>query len=225
MALAGIAAGSFVLALPGALVPGPMFSVTLAGSHRHGFWFGPGVVLGHALAEAPVVAALLLGLSQFLKEPWLLVAIGTVGGGTMILMGVALARRVGRPPPLSSGSPDGPQARGAGLVRFGPIPAGFLTSILNPYWYLWWVTQPAYLLAAAWQMGWAGVAAFFVGHISVDLLWYSATSLGVSRGRRLLMGKGYQALLVVCAIILFVMAALFLVLAGQQVLAVRAAGD
>ena len=42
--LAGLAVGSFVLALSGALVPGPMLSATVAGSHRRGFWFGPGVI-------------------------------------------------------------------------------------------------------------------------------------------------------------------------------------
>ena len=74
------------------------------------------------------------------------------------------------------------------------------------------------LLVSARESGWPGVAAFFVGHISADLVWYSAAAFGVSRGRRFLTGRGYQALLVVCALILFVMAGLFLVLAARQVL-------
>jgi|WetSurMetagenome_2_1015567.scaffolds.fasta_scaffold25494_3 threonine/homoserine/homoserine lactone efflux protein len=216
--LAAVAGGSFVLALSGALVPGPMFSATLAGSHRHGFWFGPGVVLGHALAEAPVVAALLLGLSQVLQAPWLLIIIGSVGGATMALMGVGMIRRVRRPPPAMAAAVAGQETAGVRPFRLRAVLTGFTTSVLNPYWYLWWVTQPAMLLVSARANGWPGVAAFFVGHISADLVWYSAAALGVSRGRRFLDGRAYQALLVVCALILFAMAGLFLVLAAEQLL-------
>jgi threonine/homoserine/homoserine lactone efflux protein len=215
--LGALAFGSFVLALSGALVPGPMFSAVLAGSHRHGFWFGPGVVLGHALAEMPVVALLLVGLASVLNRPTVLAAIGGVGAAMLVWMGVGLARQAFRAPPASGPDPGGAGARSlvggaagdAALIRFGAVPAGFLTSVLNPYWHLWWVTQPALLLASAARMGWLGVGAFFVGHIAADLLWYSLTALGVSRGRRLLEGRGYKVLLVVCAAILFVMAGLF----------------
>jgi len=62
------------------------------------------------------------------------------------------------------------------------------------------------------------VGAFFVGHISTDLSWYSLTALGVSSGRRLLTGKVYKALLVGCAVILFIAAALFLALALEKAL-------
>ncbi|HUU11894.1 MAG TPA: LysE family transporter [Phycisphaerae bacterium] len=204
--LLGLALGSFILALSGALVPGPMFSATVAGSHRRGFWFGPGAVLGHALAELPVVALLVLGLASFMENRWVLVGIGTVGAAALVWMGLGLLGQSRRPPDV--------EARG--ILRLGAIPTGFITSVVNPYWYLWWVTQPALLLAGAVAMGWPGVAAFFGGHISADLVWYSATSLGISRGRRLLEGRLYKALLIGCAGILFVMAVLFAKLALEK---------
>jgi threonine/homoserine/homoserine lactone efflux protein len=87
---------------------------------------------------------------------------------------------------------------------------------LNPYWHLWWVTQPTLLLASAAAQGWPGVGAFFAGHISADLLWYSLTSYGISRGRSLLAGRVYQGLLIGCAAMLLVMAALFAVLTIEK---------
>jgi threonine/homoserine/homoserine lactone efflux protein len=216
--LLGIAGGSFVLALSGALVPGPMFSATLAGSHRHGFWYGPGVVLGHALAEVLVVAALLLGLSHFLQTSWLLIVIGTVGGVTMVLMGTGMIRQARRPPPDLGANDESGKSDKDGAARRGSVVTGFVTSVVNPYWYLWWVSLPAMLLVSVREGNWPGVAAFFVGHISADLVWYSAVALGVSRGRRHLMGRAYQVLLVICALILFVMSGLFLVLAAEQLL-------
>lgn len=207
--LVGLAVGSFVLALSGALVPGPMLSATLAGSHRRGFWFGPGVVLGHALAEIPVVVLLLLGISSFLQNRWVLTAIGGVGAVALAWMGVGLLRQMNR---------DAAAAE-PGFVRLGSVPTGFITSLVNPYWYLWWVTQPTVLLAGAATMGWLGVAAFFIGHISADLGWFSAASWSVAKGRRLLQGRFYKALLIGCAGILFVMAVLFAKLAVEKGLA------
>ena len=207
--LAGLAVGSFVLALSGALMPGPMLSATLAGSHRRGFWFGPGVVLGHALAEVPVVVLLVLGVSSFLENRWVLTGIGAVGAVALAWMGVGLLRQIGR---------RAAATEEAGFVRLGAVSTGLITSLVNPYWYLWWVTQPTLLLAGAAAMGWLGVGAFFVGHISADLAWFSAASLSVAKGRRFLQGRLYTALLILCAGILFVMAVLFAKLAVEKVL-------
>jgi len=205
--LIALAFGSFILALSGALVPGPMFAATLAGSHRDGFWFGPRVVLGHALAELAVVALLFAGLALFMKNVRVVIVIAAVGSAALVWMGVGLARQSRRPPDV---------AEGAAFLRFGAAATGLITSVLNPYWYLWWVTMPALLMTAAREMGWMGVAAFFLGHISADFAWYSLASFSISRGRRLLQGRLYKGLLIACAVILFVMAGLFLKLAVEK---------
>jgi threonine/homoserine/homoserine lactone efflux protein len=220
LTLAGLAAGSFALALSGALVPGPMFFVTIAGSRRRGFWFGPLVILGHALAELPVVLLLLWGLSAILKNAYVLAGIGGLGAAALIWMGIGMIRQASRPPeeapgagaPAGEASPAAQADSRRGLLGEA-IPAGFLTSVGNPYWHLWWVTCPTYLLASAAAQGWPGVAAFFIGHISADLAWYSVTSLSVASGRRFLTGRLYTGLLVACGVVLLVMAGLFLKLA------------
>jgi len=224
-ALAALATGSFVLALSGALQPGPMFFATIAGVRRRGFWFGPLAILGHALVELPVVVFLVLEVSAVLTNDYVLAGIGGVGTVALTWMAAGLVRQGLRPPPETPGQP-GPVAppacravesggEKAGAVRPGRALAieaagtGILTSILNPYWYLWWVTQPTLLLASAVAQGWPGVGAFFVGHISADLAWFVVMSYGISRGRNFLRGRVYQALLIGCAAMLLVMAGLF----------------
>ncbi len=82
------------------------------------------------------------------------------------------------------------------------------------------MTQPALLLAGAVRLGWVGVAVFFAGHIAADLGWYSLVALGVASGRRFLEGRWYKVLVLVCAVILFVLAGVFLALAVEKTRAV-----
>lgn len=206
--LAALALGSFVVALSGALMPGPVLAVTLAGSRRRGFWFGPLVVLGHALVELPIVLLLYWGLGAALKSSWIVVVIGGVGAVAMACMGIGMLRQTRHV--------DDPDAQDGGVLRLGAVPSGAVTSLLNPYWYLWWVTIGAVMIASVETAGWLGLAVFFAGHISADLGWYSLISFGVSRGRRYLQGRLYKALLIGCAVILFVMAGVFVKLALEK---------
>jgi len=208
--LAALALGSFVVALSGALMPGPVLAVTLAGSRRRGIWFGPLVVLGHAAGELPLVVLLYWGLGEALESDGIVITIGCVGALAMAWMAVGMLRQTRHV--------DDPDAGQGGLMRLGAIPSGAVTSLLNPYWYLWWVTIGAVMVASAQAAGWLGLVVFFAGHISGDLIWYSVISFGVSRGRRYLQGRLYKGLLIGCAVILLAMAGLFAKLAAQKIL-------
>jgi threonine/homoserine/homoserine lactone efflux protein len=207
--LAAIAVWSFGVALSGALVPGPVLAVTIAGSRRRGFWFGPLVVLGHALVEIPLVLLLVLGLKDHVRNPWVLAVVGGVGAAAMVWMSVGLFRQSRRPDATEETQGQGPSR---------PVRSGAVTSALNPYWYAWWATVGASFIAGAAWAGWIGVVVFFAGHISADLAWYSLISFGVARGRRLLRGRAHQALLIGCGVILLVTAASFILLVVRQFL-------
>ena len=49
--LAWIPLTSFIVALSGALMPGPLLTVTVGEAARRGFWAGPLIIVGHALLE------------------------------------------------------------------------------------------------------------------------------------------------------------------------------
>ncbi len=74
--LAGVASTSFIVALSGALMPGPLLTVTVGEAARRGFWAGPLIMVGHSLLELALVLLLLVGLGAWLNQP---VILGTVG--------------------------------------------------------------------------------------------------------------------------------------------------
>ena len=67
-ALLTIFCTSFVIALSGALMPGPLMTVTVTESSRRGAIVGPLMILGHSILELALVAGLLLGLAPFLAR-------------------------------------------------------------------------------------------------------------------------------------------------------------
>ena len=52
---------SFVVALSGALMPGPLLAVTLGNSPHYGWKFGPLAILGHGILELGLVSLVFLG--------------------------------------------------------------------------------------------------------------------------------------------------------------------
>ena len=206
--LAGLALISFVAALSGALMPGPVLAVTLAGSRRKGFWFGPLVVLGHGIVELPLAVLVYWGLREAIQSDGIAMTVGGVGSVAMVWMAVGMLRQTRHV--------DDPEVEQGGVLRLGAVPSGAVTSLLNPYWYLWWGTIGAGIISDAQVAGWLRLIVFFAGHISGDLGWYSLVSFGVSRGRRYLQGRLYKGLLIGCAVILIVMAGLFARLSVQK---------
>lgn len=201
--LAAIASLSFVVALSGAMAPGPLLTYTIvrtAQSARRGFLVGAWVIAGHALLESALVLALLLGFSTLLKTGAAVRAIGAVGGSFLVVMGVSLLRQLVR------GAVTAPAAEGASaaIKPASPVLAGVLVSMSNPYWWIWWATVGfAFMVQNDITMtNWPALLAFLAGHEAGDLAWYLTVSILVSLGSSKLTGPVYQAVLAVCAIVI-----------------------
>ncbi len=190
MSLLLIAFSSFVIALSGALVPGPLFSITVAESAKRGAIAGPLIIIGHGILELSLIILIILGVAPFLTAPSAKSAISITGGLMLIYMGYRLIR-------------DG---RGARLLVSGegaqkgmhPVFSGIIGSISNPYWSIWWITIGMSYLVSSMKFGWLGVGVFFIGHIVADLGWYSFISLAVAKGRSVIGDRGYRFLLYCC---------------------------
>ena len=87
---------------------------------------------------------------------------------------------------------------------------GVLSSLANPYWSLWWATIGLGLLTKAYALGFAGLVAFYLGHITGDLTWYSLISGAIAAGKRFITTRVYATMLSVAAAFLLVLAAWFL---------------
>jgi len=210
--LAGIFGGSFALALSGALMPGPLFTITISESVRHGFKAGPLLMTGHALLELLLVVAVVQGLGVYLKLPPVMGTIALLGGSLLIYFGIDMIRTAGRLTLTQETGDDG-----SSYSRH-PILIGAIASLSNPYWILWWATIGLGYLVAVMQFGALGVAVFFLGHITADFAWYCLISFGVSRGKSLLKDWGYQSLIRVCGIFLFFFGGWFLISAKDYLL-------
>jgi threonine/homoserine/homoserine lactone efflux protein len=205
---------SMVLAYSGALMPGPMLAVVVAETPRQGARAGPLVVLGHAILELVLLAALVVGLGPVLAREGVQAALSLVGGAMLAVTGAAMVASVVRGTVRLEWDAGGESVGSARTVL-----GGIVSSLANPYWTIWWVTIGLGLLTKAYAIGVAALVAFYVGHILGDLTWYSAVSGAISAGRRWISARGYRAMIVVAAVFLFAMAAWFLVSGLRTLLA------
>jgi threonine/homoserine/homoserine lactone efflux protein len=200
---------SFVMALSGALMPGPLLTYTIARTMqtpRRGYLVGAWVIAGHALLEAALVTGLVLGAAEFLRVPLARKIIGTVGALFLGYMGVGLVREALRNRRTTAAEEDAatrPASAGP-AARMHPVLAGVLVSLSNPYWWVWWVTVGSATLIRfdASLANWWVLVAFFAGHEAGDLAWYLVVSTAVHVGRRSLSGRVIDVLLAACGVFL-----------------------
>ena len=200
LALLTIFASSFVIALSGAMMPGPLLTATIGESSRRGFMAGPLMIIGHGILELALVIALLLGLAPFLNQDRVFAGIALSGAGILIWMAVGMFRSL---PSLSLSFEASQQQRGHLVL------SGVLMSIANPYWTIWWATIGLGYILHCMRFGAWGIFFFFAGHILADLAWYALISGAVSKGRRFLNDRLYRGVIGVCAGFLVVFAGYF----------------
>jgi threonine/homoserine/homoserine lactone efflux protein len=206
---AAIFVSSFIIALSGALMPGPLLAVTIRDTSRRGFVAAPLLVLGHGILELGLLALLILGLAEWLKGETATIAIALAGCGALLWMAVGMAREV-RSLRFDAGTAkkESVQAGEAGgYLR--PVADGVIASISNPYWSLWWATIGLGYLALSRGQGLSGVAFFFAGHILADAAWFLFVGLTVSAGRGWFTDRIYRGIVGACAGFLFFFALSF----------------
>lgn len=200
---------AFVIGLSGALMPGPVLTATIAQTLRRGFWAGPRIVLGHAMLEFSVLALVVAGLGPWLRRPDVIGPLGLAGGTLLVAMGAQMALTARAAAAQGVAAANAPASVAADSVWRGPEAAGIALSLSNPYWLLWWATIGLNYAALALQRGASGLAAFYAGHISSDLVWYSAVAAAVAAGRRWCPPRVYRIVIVVCGLALVALGAYF----------------
>jgi threonine/homoserine/homoserine lactone efflux protein len=198
--LVGVPVTSFVVALSGALMPGPLLTITVGEATRRGFWAGPLIILGHGLLELALVLLLLAGLGGVLNRPLILGTVGLVGGGVLAWMGLGLLR-ASRTSRLKFEAET--------TTGMHPVWSGIFMSLANPYWLIWWLTIGLGYIIFAAKFGLLGVFLFFAGHILADLAWYTLVSTAVAYGRNFFTDGIYRGFLAGCGCFLFLFSGYF----------------
>jgi len=203
--LAKLLVSTFIITLSGAMMPGPLLTVSISETVRRGRRHALLLIAGHALAELVPVAAFVLGISALLSQDRVIRIIGLAGGAFLLFMGFSILRAV----LLKHISLD-LEDTGVAL-RYGAVAQGALVSFANPYFTLWWMTIGAALIADALKLGVAGLIVFYVAHELSDLAWYAAVTSVVSGGRRFISDKVYRGVLGICGAFLVFLALSYLV--------------
>ncbi|HJX12822.1 MAG TPA: LysE family transporter [Dehalococcoidales bacterium] len=158
-----------VTSLSGVMMPGPMFTVTLAKSLKSP-WAGVQVSLGHAVIEVPLILLVYFGLAQFFQHITVQLVLSVVGGGMIVWMGYGLFRARRR------------LAREGKDTSYNAFMAGIFMSGLNPFFLVWWVTVGSLLLMSFLNaVGTWGLPLFIVVHWLCDLVWLTLVSFTVYR--------------------------------------------
>lgn len=203
------AATSFAVGLSGAVVPGPMLTVTISDSMKKGFIAGPMVVSGHIIAEIILIILIFAGLGWLIGSPRASFIIGTLGGIMLILMGYSTAR---------SSQPIPEVSEDTEVTRYGTVLKGFMTSVSNPYFFIWWATVGcAFMYKGLELAGAVGVLGFIVGHWASDLGWFSTVSFLTSRGSGVMNEKHYKTIMIICGAFLIVLGVYF-ILSAQKII-------
>ncbi|MBI4495504.1 MAG: LysE family transporter [Deltaproteobacteria bacterium] len=193
LALWGIFFSSFVVGLSGALMPGPLLTVTISQAAAGGWPAGPYIVLGHALLELSLVLAIAYGLGHFLSQGPVIGAIGLIGGAVLLWMGWGMLREARRASLVLEGK--------RGAVVLHPVWAGILFSLSNPYWTIWWATIGLSYIAFSLEKGGPGISLFYFGHILADFAWYTFISILIHFGRRWASDRAFRALIFFCGVL------------------------
>lgn len=192
---------SFMLALSGALMPGPMLTVTISETPKKGPLTGPLLILGHGIAEILLILMLLFGLAPLLQNKLVTMLVFLFGGSFLAYMSISMFRSI------PSTSLTGQQTSSASK---NIILSGFLYSAANPYWIIWWATIGLGYIVYSQHFGMLGIFLFFTGHILADFAWYGFVSVSLHKGKHLLNDTHYRIVIGVCGIFLLFLALTFL---------------
>jgi len=157
------------------------------------------------VVELLMVLVILAGLSIIIGDyTWI---IAGVGGCALVIFGVLTLlgsrhARIGVVQDTESTS--------------GPFLAGVITSISNPYFWLWWFTVGSALLIGAYQGGIILVLAFIAGHWAADLGWLTLVSVGIHKGKFILGEKEYRVILAACGVFLVCFGGYYIITFWEQ---------
>ncbi len=178
-----------VISLSGVMMPGLMFGVTVTKSLKSP-WAGSQIALGHAVIEVPLILLIYFGIARFSQNTILEVTLSVIGGSMIIWLGISMFRA--RVQLVQEGKD----------LPYGAFVVGIITSVLNPFFLLWWATIGSMLVMKIIEFGIMGLSLFTVVHWLCDLIWLSFVSALIYRTRSLWGRKFQEWLFIACSLLL-----------------------
>ncbi|MGQ4911359.1 MAG: LysE family transporter [Candidatus Thorarchaeota archaeon] len=166
-----ILAAWFALSLTGALAPGPLSAAVIMQANRHGRLHGMLPMVGHAIVELGIVAAIILSVNALVLDAFTISLLIGFGGAVIIAFGL-LALRDYR---FSAQEETEAKSAVTPVTVVEATAQGAAVSLLSPYFLLWWFgigLANVTMLVAELQVGLgtvflAGIL-IYLTHISTD---------------------------------------------------------
>lgn len=190
---------SFLIALTGALSPGPVLTFTIYKSlnEKRGYLAGFFIILGHAILELVLITFLLLGAYLFFQNIIVLTVIGIVGGILLVIFGCLLIRDVYKGKYEIDFSVSKQDIKG---FKGNSFLGGIYISLSNPFFVMWWA-----IIGLSFMLNFninfdnpMGILLFYLGHILGDFAWYVPISIFVYLGGRSINPKVFKYVLIGC---------------------------
>jgi threonine/homoserine/homoserine lactone efflux protein len=202
---------SLMVGFSGAIVPGPMFTMIITNSTSKGFRSAVFTIIGHAFIELIILILFLAGLLQYLNNVIVIKVIGIAGGGALLYLAYDLINSSLRNKLKIDYNKEDTGNNKSKININSPFFQGMFVSVINPYWYVWWVTVGAAFLINSIKYGTLGVCLFYVGHISSDFIWYLVIGFLVSKGRKYFNRKVYKIIFILCGLFLIYLGVKFII--------------
>ena len=173
-----------------------MFAVTVVRSYQSRL-VGLKIALGHAIVEIPLMLLIYFGFASFFTREPVQITLYLVGGSVLVWMGINMLRRTG------GEAEKGAFGSEAGRGRsYHSVVAGVVTSLLNPYFFLWWAAVGSMLIMKSLTFGFTGFALLITVHLLCDFGWLAFISGLVYRTKSLWAGKVQARLVNACGFLL-----------------------
>ncbi len=176
------------------LAPGPLLTLVIGQTVRHGPREGLKVAVAPLITDAPIVLGSVLILSRIASNA--LLGLVALAGGAFVAFLAAESLRTTRLETTGDGAPPRSWRQGA------------IVNALNPHPYLFWVTVGAPILVDAASSGPAGPIAFLAGFYICLVGSKVGIALGVGASRGALTGRAYPWIMRALGIVLAVFAIL-----------------
>lgn len=190
---------SFLVALTGALSPGPLLTFTIYKSlkQKRGYLASIYILLGHATLELILIFALLAGASLFFQNIIFLTFVGIIGGIFLVIYGIFAIRGVLKTDFETEFALEENIIKG---YKGNSFIGGILVSLSNPFWTFWWAVIGLSLMVS-FNISFlkpVEMLLFFLGHELGDIVWYLPISIFVYYGGKSLNPKIYKYVLIGC---------------------------
>ncbi len=202
---------SFLVALSGAMSPGPLLTYTIykaLQSKRRAYLIGILIWIGHAILEFILMLILLIGLSAFITDKSIIIIIGVLGGGILIFFGVNLLRDIWLKKidlnflTLENEIVEKQESTKEKIDLIQqPTLGGALVSMSNPYWWIWWAVIGLNFMTQ-FSVGLLNLEfwSFFLGHELGDFLWYVSIATMLGFTNKFLTKRIYLGIIIICSL-------------------------